>query len=448
MLSLGFLPATVLFCGSFILNFLVLAYRSPSFPSVRRGVDRIQRAITGRPDWSWLRLSHLVALLAAIMAVNVAYNVATLHCADDSLAALASGRAVLHGGDPFSVSTCGMTNYAMPYGLAEVTVNTAGALTGNVLGIWIAWQLLALTIVPLVWMVGGKDRRYVAVLTSTSVLYLPNIATNIGVENEIVAVSVLVMLYALQTPRAGGGTLLKALAAFLSTARFPAVFPLLGVSSSSRNGRLVHVLVVVGVFLGAIGLSVALWGRDAVDVVYLGQFTRNAQETFNQFSLLVHSGWIHPSLGLAAVSGGGILILVLWVNLRRYSALAASSLPLLGVMLFSQYLTFHFVVWIVPVLLLGPRVNWALLAYGTLAYFDETVAYWYFALEKGIWWPYEVTGVVIAILLVFLVFEIVTKEEEALRIRGGPDTVAAVGMSAQISDPEGTGTSASVLGES
>jgi len=414
MLNLGFLPATALFGASFALNLLVLAYRTPSLARVRRTIDRVQRWVTGRSDWSWLRLWHLVAILAAVMAVNVAYNVATLHCADDSLAALASGRAVLHGGDPFSVTTCGMTNYAMPYGLSEVTVNTIGALSGNVLGIWIAWQLLALTIVPLVWLVGGTDRRYAAVLTATSVLYLPNIATNIGVENEIVAVSVLVMLYALQAPRRGG-TLLQAVAAFLSTARFPALFPLLGLSSSGRQRRWTYTALVLGVFLGAVLLSLAVWGDDAVRVVYLGQFTRNSQETFNQFSLLVGAGWVHPSLALAAVSGAGILSLVLFVNWRRYSPLPACALPLLGVMLFSQYLTFHFVVWIVPILLLGTTVNWGLLVYGTLAYFDETVAYWYFAQGRGIWWPYELTGVVTAAVLVYLIYLIVRGEEARLR---------------------------------
>lgn len=415
MISLGFLPATILFCASFLLNLLVLAYRSARFPSVRRGFDRLQRRLTGRPDWNWLQLWHLVVVLSIIMAMNVAYNVATLHCADDSLAALASGRAALHGHDPFSVTTCGMSNYAMPYGLAEVSVNVAGALSGNVVGIWIAWQLLALTIVPLVWLIGGTDRRYLAVLTSVSVLYLPNIATNIGVENEIVAVSVLVLLLALQAARARRRFALTAVAAFLSTARFPALFPLLGASSSQRRGRVEHLLVVLGGFLGAVGLSLALWGRDAIDVVYLGQFTRNSQETFNQFSLLIREGWVHPSLAVAAVSGGGILLLVLWVNLRRYPALPATALPLLGVMLFSQYLTFHFVVWIVPVLLLGARVNWGLLVYGTLAYFDEAFAYWYLALGRGIWWPYEITGIVAAAVLVYLIYVIVRDAEAARR---------------------------------
>ena len=418
MLSLGFLPATVLFCASFALNFLVLAYRVPAWPSVRRTIDRIQRGLSGKSDWSWLRLWHLVAILAAIMAVNVAYNVGTLHCADDSLAALASGRAALSGGDPFSVTTCGMSNYAMPYGLAEVSVNVLGALSGNVLGIWIAWQLLALTIVPLVWLVAGRARRYAAVLTATSVLYLPNIATNIGVENEIVAVSVLVMVFALQHP-GGRGSAGKALAAFLSTARFPALFPLLGSASSSRASRLLHLLIVLGVFVGAILLSFLAWGPDAIRVVYLSQFSRNSQETFNFFSLIVREGWAHPSLGLAAVSGGGILVLVLFVNVRRYSALAGSALPLLGVMLFSQYLTFHFVVWIVPMLLLSSAVNWGLLLYGVLAYVDEVVAYWYLALGRGIWWPYEITGVIITGVLVFLIYRVIRDEEARLLAERG-----------------------------
>jgi hypothetical protein len=411
MSALGFSGSVLVFGASLALNLVVLAYRSGSVPRVRVALDRMQRWVTGRPDWSWIRLRHLMVPLLLVTVANIAWNVATLHCSDDSLAILASGQAALHGHDPFSVTFCsGTSPDPIPYGLAEVPLNALGALSGSILGVWVVWQLLALAVVPLVWSVGGPDRRYASVLAATSILYLPNIATNIGVENAIVAVSVLVMLYALQAPRRGG-TLLKGLAAFLSTARFPALFPLLGSSASLRRGRVSQTLLVLGVFLGGALLSVVLWGRDALRIVYLGQFSRSSGESLNVFALLVREGWVHPSLAVAAVQGGALLLLVLFVNVRRYSTIAACGIPLLGVMALSQYLTFHFVIWLVPLLLLGMSINGWLVVYGTAVFLDENVAYAYLGLDRGIWWPYELTGVLISALLVFLLIAIIRSEE-------------------------------------
>lgn len=418
VIGLEYPVSTVVGTLCFLLSPLVLAYRWKRTPSARRLLDAVQRKFTGRPDWRWLRLEHLMLGLVLVTAANIAWQVATLHCADDSLAILASGQAALRGQNPFLVTYCGGTSPAqIPYGTAEVALNALGALSGMVLGMWLVWQALALAVVPLVWSLAGDDRRYVSAVAATSVLYLPNIATNIGVENAIVPVAVLLMLYAIGLSARGRSTLWKGVAAFLSTARFPALFPLLGSSAPLPRGRWAQATLVLGVFLGSAGLAYALWGWDAIQVVYLGQFSRVPAESLNAFALLLVAGWVHPSLVSAAVQGIGLLGLVVFVNLRGYSAVAASAIPLLGVMLLSQYLSFHFVVWIVPVLLLGGTTPAWLLGYGAIAYLDETYVLWPLGYDRGIWWPYELLGIVLtAILLVVLVRAI--RSEEA-RLRAG-----------------------------
>jgi hypothetical protein len=355
--------------------------------------------------------------LAIITAANIVWNVSGAHCSDDSFAILASGTAALHGTDPFSVAFCSHP-YAtsIPYGLAEVSLDALGALSGSILGIWLVWQLFALAVVPLVWKIAGDDRRYKSVLAATSVLYLPNIATNLGVENIVVAVSVLLMLYAVTRPQRGS-TILRGLAAFFSTARFPAVFPLLASSASQGRRRWAQLVLVAGVFLGAAALSYALWGWDAVQVVYLGQFARANSESLNLFALLIHEGWVQPSLGLAAIQGGGLLLFVLFVHVRGYSPLAACAIPLVGVMIFSQYLNYHFVAWLIPLLLLGASTNWWLLAYASVAAVTENILYWNLALVGGVWWPYELCGILLLAILLCMLVTIVRSEEARLRSR-------------------------------
>jgi len=424
MTTVGLAGSTLVFVASFALSFLVLAYRSETLSSVRRGVDRLQQWATGHSDWRWLRLWHILLPLAIITAANIVWNVSGAHCSDDSFAILASGTAALHGTDPFSVAFCSHP-YAtsIPYGLAEVSLDALGAISGSILGIWLVWQLLALAVVPLVWKIAGDDRRYKSVLAATSVLCLPNIATNLGVENLVVAVSVLLMLYAVTRPQRGS-TILRGLAAFLSTARFPAVFPLLASSASQERRRWAQLVLVGGVFLGAAAVSYALWGWDAVQVVYLGQFARANSESLNLFALLIHEGWVQPSLGLAAIQGGGLLLFVLFVHVRGYSPLAACAIPLVGVMIFSQYLNYHFVAWLIPLLLLGASTNWWLLAYASVAAVTENVLYWNLALVGGVWWPYELCGILLLAILLCMLVTIVRSEEARLRSRATAPSVS------------------------
>lgn len=392
-------------------NALLVGYRSPRVPAVRTLVDRVRRRVTGREDWNWLRLEHLMIPLAVVAAANVAWNLSQLHCPDDSYALLASGRAALHGGDPFLVSYCGGPGPdPIPYGLSAVGLNAVAAGSGSVVGVWVVWELVGLAVVPLVWLVAGTDRRYVATLAAFSVAYLPNLATNIGVDNAIVPVAVLLGIYAAAGAdgRSIGGWLLGA---FASTARFPAFFGLLG-APASETRRLARGLLALVVFGGAAALSWRLWGWNAIEVVYLKQFSRVPPESLNAFALLLKQGWLHPSLLTATVQALGVLAAVLYVHLRRSAPAQAAALPMIAVLAFSQYVEFHFVVWLVPLVLVDSELQPWLLAYGALAWLDETAATRNLAALHGIWWPAEILGLVLTALLVRIAFGL---------LRPGPD---------------------------
>jgi len=421
MSGLGFSASIVLLVASFVLNALVLAYRWPRLPSVRRRIDALQQRLTRRPDWTWLRLEHILLPLVVLAGVNVLWQVSTLHCGDDSLALLASGQAVLHGQNPFVVDYCGYTAHPIPYGLPAVLLNTLGAIGDHVAGIWIVWEAVALAVVPLVWLVAGEDRRYLTVLAATSVVYLPNLATDIGLDNAIVPVAVLAMLYALEVARRRRGWYVG-LAAFLSTARFPAVFPLLGAAGADRRARVRGLAIVIGVFAATVAVSYLLWGWDAIGIVYLGQFSRTSGGSLNFFAVLLVEGWYPPTLASAALQGAALLALVAWVSARGYSTRAASAIPILGVLLLSQYTNFHFFVWLVPLFLLGPSVRAWLLLLGTGAALDTILAGQYLGETLGVWWPYELAGIVLTALLLYLLLRIALDEEA--RRRSG--TFAAV----------------------
>ena len=426
-LDWGYVGSVTILLVSATLSGLVLAYRWPRTPGVRRFVDRAWTRLTGRTDWNGLGLGTILVPLVALTVVNIVWQVSTLRCADDSLALLTSGQAALHGQDPFAVTYCSLPYVdPIPYGMPAVALNALAATSGSVAGVWIVWQLVALAVVPLVWKVGGSDRRYLSVLTATSVLYLPNLMTNIGVDNAIVPVSMLLMLYALGAGGRGSARRswgVSGIAAFLSVARFPAVFSLLGSSASAGPRRVRRFAGVLGVFAGTVLVSYGLWGWNAISVVYLGQFSRDSGNTLNFLAVLVRQGWLLPSLVSAAVQGGAMIALVLWVYYRRYSARAAVAIPMIGVMSLSQYLNFHFLLWLVPVLLLGTEANGVLFAYGLGAAVDEVVTQQYLGVALGLWWPYEVLGVALSGILLYLLALVFRNEERRLR---GPTPASPV----------------------
>jgi hypothetical protein len=394
--------ALLLIILSLLASSFLLSYRR--FPWVRARVN----SLLGDPDWGRIQLWHILLPLTLLSLWNVAYNVLfVVHCPNDSIALLLSGQATRSGGDPFHINYCAGYD-AIPYGLAQVAFDAVGS-TGGLLGIWLIWQLPMLAIVPLAWLIGGDDRRYLTLLVSTSILYFPNLLSDISLDSAIVPLAAFLGIWAVGQ-RGQLRTWGVAAAAFLSTARFPALFSVLGACRTWP-----HRVLVSAVFAGCAALSFVLWGWDAINIVYLSQFSRTTPETFNLLAPLLQSGWLQPGTDAALFQGGVIVALLFWVWFRRYSLLASTVIPMLGVLSLSQFLTFHFFIWLLPIVLLYERLGWATLVYGTFGFLDQSIAYDYYGIGQGSWWLYDVLGVAIGLVLAYMLLALAVDEERARR---------------------------------
>ncbi|HLY77166.1 MAG TPA: hypothetical protein VKT21_04720, partial [Thermoplasmata archaeon] len=173
--------------------------------------------------WDW----RVVALVLGGLFVAAAFlQSGPIPCSmgeDDTLAFLQSGRNFLSGADPFATFQCGRSVY-VPYGIASVLLNALGSLGGRV-GIWLVWNLLALGLIPLTWSLAGPQRWYATVFVATSMLYAPLVVGSIqGGHSAIVPVTALLGIWLALRRRPVAGVV----AGFLSTVKFPSLFPFWG----------------------------------------------------------------------------------------------------------------------------------------------------------------------------------------------------------------------------
>jgi hypothetical protein len=349
-------------------------------------------------DW------RVLALIAAVVYVGVTtYNLeAGLYACSrasgpsDALAYLSSGQAFLAGRDPFLVSNCGGT-VSIPYGLSVVLVNAVGSLAG-LPGVVYLWGAITVAVVPLTWWVADADRRYVTLVVTTSLLFLPLAVSQIdGASNVLVPVVVLVTLLVARR----GGPLAGAVGGLLASGRFPTLFPTVG--ASGRFPRPFTSAVVAIVAFGAVtGATYLAYGRTFFDVVFTGEISRRSF-SLNLYGVLLQQGWL-PTTGdlVAAIQAVLTIALVVVVFFRARTALGAAAITLTGVALLSQFLSFNILAWLLPVALLGTRPQWWLWGIGVVGTIDYSLGYSWAALDLGVWWPYELMGVLLTVLLLGL----------------------------------------------
>jgi len=380
---------------------VLLLLRTPNGAGLARRLDRWARRASSHGSLDWLDWKLPLVVAGAVYAAVIAFDVAfgLFACSgngpSDIAALVASGRAAWAGGDPFTVSSCG-SSIQVPYGIAAVVLDAIGSLGGTV-GIAFVWGLVALSIVPLTWTVAGPDRRYVTLVVLTSVLYLPLISAQIdGATNALVPAAVLlaIALARRSEPIAG------AVGGFLATARFPAVFPLLGAAAGFRRRWLSGTLVVV--VFGAITLaSYAAWGNGFLDPVFFSQVTRRSF-SLNLYGLLTQQNWLPGGDGVAAVQAGLTVAVVAAVWWKGRTVLGGAAIAITGVALVTQFLSFNILVSLLPVALLGVRPRWWLWAIGIVGTLNYDLAWPYWAKDLGLWWPYELLGVLLTALLLGL----------------------------------------------
>ncbi len=243
-----------------LLNLVVLLYRTRYGTRIRPLVGRFLHRVSGRPDLGWLDWRPLLIVAAIWFGGFSAYGILSgqYGCQpvvlSDALGVLDSGRAFWAGGNPFAaVPYCGGT-LGVPYGLAAVLLDALGSL-GGLPGICIVWGAVVLSILPLTWLAGGTDRRYITVYVATTILFVPLVTSEFGgATNAIVPMTLLLALYLAERRE----VLAAAVGGFLSTARFPSLFPVLAMNGSVPRRRFWSFVAAAGTFGGATALSYAV----------------------------------------------------------------------------------------------------------------------------------------------------------------------------------------------
>ncbi len=392
-----------------VASFLLLLLRTRYGTGIARAVDRFLRAVSTRGNFSWLdwRLVLLVcgAAYAAVIAFDLTYGL--FACSgkgpSDILGLLASGRAVLNGKDPFTVSDCG-GSLDVPYGLAAVVIDVIGS-PGGVIGIAAVWGLVALALIPLTWVLAGPDRRYVTLVVASSLLFLPLVSAQIdGASNALVPTAVLVTVVLARRKDA----VASAVGGFLATGRFPTVFPMLGGAGQFRQ-RVLSIALVIAVFAAVTAASYATWGSSFLTPVFLSQVTRRSF-SLNLYGLLGQRNWLPAGDGVAIVQAALTVAVVVAVWWKGTTVLGATAITLTGVALVTQFLSFNILVWLLPVVLLGARARWWLWGIALIGTVNYDIAYPYWGVDAGIWGPYDLLGVALTVLLLGLFVDLWRQE--------------------------------------
>ncbi len=414
---------------AFAVSGLVVLYAWPGARAFRAWVDRnLARRLGGLSAirWDW----RVVALVLGIVFVAAAFvQSAPIPCSageDDTLALLQSGRNFLSGGNPFVTSQCGHW-VLVPYGMASVLLDALGSLGGRV-GIWLVWNLAALLLIPLTWALAGAQRWYVTIFVATSMLYAPLVVGSIqGGHSAVVPVAALlgIWLALRRNPSAG------VWAGFLSTVKFPSLFPFWGGLSGVAAERWRAVVLSGVVFAGLTLVVVEVWGGAAFNLLFTTQLTR-ADFSINEFGVLIPLRAMPPSIVLTAIQGVSLLAALVFVHGRRWPAVPAVALLTVVVALVAQRFTENFMVWLLPVALMGPTYGRWLFALGVVGVADATVAL-PACMNQGACVPSEALGGLFGVLL-FILLVVVLREGSRLA-REGSRAVSEPAPTAPPSEP-------------
>jgi hypothetical protein len=351
-----------------VVGFLVLWYDSPDHGVWRHAVRTAAERLTGRSDLSWIDAPLLTAVAACSFAAAAiaTWVVGGYGCTpsgpSDLTTLVTSGHAFLHGGDPFTITACGISTNPVPAGLASVLLDALGSLAGPA-GVLVVWGTVSAAVIPLLWSIGGADRAVATVFVLSSFLYLPIVAVQIdGASLALVPVAVLFVLF---LARRGWPTA-AAVGGLLSTGRFPAVFPILGASGRAGPRRLAAAAAAVGVFGTVSAATFLAYGSRFTGPVFWMQFGRS-NFALNYWGLLQAEHWLGPSTAVTVVQASLTVVLVAVVWARARSPLGAVALVLTGTILLAQFLSFTELVFLVPVALVGVRARWWLWAIGVVA---------------------------------------------------------------------------------
>jgi hypothetical protein len=370
---------------------------------VSRTLQRwLGRTALERLDWRPIALVVAIGY-AAIAGFDLATGLYNCHGnggAADLIGLLHSGRAFWTGSDPFTVPDCG-ASITVPYGLAAILLDAVGSL-GGMVGIAAVWGVVAVAVIPLIWSVAGADRRYVTVVVATLPIYFPLISSQIdGASNAIVPVAVLLSLVL----AARSEPLAQALGGFLSSARFPSLFPVVALAGPSRR-RFLGAATALAAFGAAMAVAYAVWGSEFYRVVFGSQLTRRSF-SLNVYGVLLDHGWLPTAEWIVGLQAALTLAVMGYAFFRARSALAAAAITLTGFALLTPFLSFSILVSLLPIVLVGTRARWWLWGTAVVGAMNYDLALNVLAWQRGLYAPTDILDVLLTALLLGLFIELV-----------------------------------------
>lgn len=388
----------------------------------KRWADRLfPTRVLDRLRWPAVALVVGVAyaVIAAFDLATGLYGCSGSATTSDPVALLRSGQAFWSGGNPFVVQDCGVTT-TIPYGLAAVLVNALGSLGGPA-GISAAWGLLGVVLVPLVWWATPVgDRRYVLVFVALLPLYLPLVASQIdGASNAIVPLAVLATIVLSRR----SGRLAEVVGGFLSTARFPTLFPVLATRGSERRW-FVGALLALTTFGAVTALTYARWGSSFYRTVFEGQVNRRSF-SLNLYGVLLDHAALPTGTDIVVLQATLIVLVTGFAFFLVRDPLRAAAVALVGFALLTPFLSFSILLALLPVALVGQRERWWLWGAGIVAAVNYDLALSFFAWQGGSVLPTDVLDVVLTVILLALFYELVRRRREPLGASGGAGTAPA-----------------------
>jgi len=410
-----------------VLGLLVLWYDAPDHVRWRARARRWATRLSGDSDLSWIDARLLTALAAGSFAVGAVMNAAlgAYACSpagpSDLTTLFTSGQEFLRGGNPFTITACGVSGNPVPAGMASVLLDALGSLGGEV-GILVVWGAVSVALIPLVWALAGGSRVVTTVWVLVSFLYLPVVAVQVdGASLAIVPLAVLLVLYLARR----GWRWAAAFGGFLATGRFPALFPILGATGRAGPRRTAAFAGVLGVFAVVSLATFSVYGSDFTGPVFFLQFARG-DFSLNYWGVLEGGGWLAPSTAVTVVQALLTIVLVgvTWVWAR--STVGAVAVVLTGIVLLAQYLSFTALVFLLPVALLGPRARWWLWAIGLVAISNYILAIQSLASVGGSVLPSYALDLVLTGLLVGLLVDLFRTELARSPSPGGLSVVPAL----------------------
>jgi hypothetical protein len=386
-----------------VVGFFLIGYRWRRTPEIKELVDARFRPFLERIgffDWDW---RHFTVLIAIIFAIGASLQAEPFPCGrgtDDVGAFVASGHNFWIGASPFNVSVCN-SPVVVPYGIGAVALNAVGSLGGRA-GVWAVWLAVALLLIPATWRLAGPDRRYMTYYLCSSILFVPIVTGQIdGASNAIVPLGLLLPLVVTSFGWVRAG----ALSGLISTARFPSLVPFAGATAGAPRNRLPALMISFAIFLGGILLTIPFWGNSFIDLGLIGQANR-VSFSLNEFGVLFPTNWVSSGPLLTGVQAVALALALGYVYMVRWPPIRSATFLITVLALTTQFLSFNFLIWLVPIALLGGRPQRFLYAIGLVGGVDYSWALAIYGFGQGIWWPSEIFAALETALLVGLLWTI------------------------------------------